>query len=157
VNLGRYWTDNLKTEIEGGWLSRAKVESYETIDVGADRVYAESDYVLEDLRLSISQSVQFGRNAWTHPFLGAGVDIDYLRTTEDRPPQQGFAYTGSQSRSVFVPGAHEREAKVRAVPFVKGGVKMYFSDCAFVVQEFKFGIARGLDHVLWKTGIGIDF
>lgn len=157
VSVGRYWTDHLKTEVEAGWLSAVKSQNYDAVPVGADRVFVESDYVMKDLRLSLSQSFQFGRNAWVHPFLGAGVDIDYLRSTENRSPQQGFVYTGSQSRSVFVPGAQEHETSLRAVPFAKGGAKFYVSDRAFIVQEFKFGIADGLDHFLWKTGFGIDF
>jgi hypothetical protein len=161
MNFGHYWTDNHKTEVEAGWLSTATSHSYEAIPIGADRAYVQSEYLFKDLRLSLSQSVQFGRNAWIHPFVGAGVDIDYLRTTEDRPPQFSTIFVSTTSsrdnRSVLVPGLREREAKVRAVPFAKGGFKIYVSDRAFVVQEFKFGIANGVDHVLWKTGVGIDF
>jgi opacity protein-like surface antigen len=161
INLGHYWTDHYKTEVEAGWLSTAKSHSYELLAIGADRAYVQSEYLFKDLRLSLSQSVQFGRNAWIHPFLGAGVDLDYLRSTEDRPPQIStiFVTTAStrDNRSVSVPGLRERETTLRAVPFAKGGFKIYVSDRAFLVQEFKFGFANGVDHVLWKTGVGIDF
>ncbi len=159
ANVGHYWTENLKTEVEAGWLSTTTSHSYEAFILNGERAYVQGDYVLKDLKLSVSQTFQFGHNAWIHPFLGAGVDLDYLRTTDDRPPQQAFVYPngGGPSRSILIPGVHERERAARAVGFAKGGFKMYVSDRAFVVQEFKFGFGRGLDHMLWKTGIGIDF
>lgn len=158
IGFGRYWTDHLKTEIEAGWLSTVKSERYQTVVVGLDPTYAESDVFFKDLRLSLAQSVQFGHNAWIHPFLGAGVDVDYLRTIEDRATQVNTIFLSSRdSRSVVVPEVHARETRFRAVPFVKGGFKFYITDRTFVVQEFKFGLANGVDHVLWKTGLGIDF
>jgi len=161
VNFGHYWTDNHKSEVEAGWLSTVKSNSYEAVSIGADRAFVESEYLFKDLRLSLSQSVQFGRNAWIHPFVGGGVDIDYLRTTEDRVPQVTTIFLSGVSsrdtRSVPVPGLHERETTVRAVPFAKGGFKFYVSDRAFVVQEFKLGFTSRVDHFLWKTGVGIDF
>jgi hypothetical protein len=158
INVGHYWTDHHKTEVEAGWLSTAKSEGYEDITIGADRVFVRSDYLFKDLRLSLAQSVQFGRNAWIHPFVAAGVDLDYLRTTEDRAPQISSIFvSGRENRSVAVPGIRERDTSIRAVPFAKGGFKIYLSDRAFLVQEFKFGFANRFDHVLWKTGIGIDF
>jgi opacity protein-like surface antigen len=159
LNVGHYWTDNLKTDVEAGWLSTTRSHPYETITLGTDRGYVQSDYVRKDLKLSVSQIVQFGRHAWVHPFLGAGVELDYLRTTEDRAPQEVTVYgtSGSQGRRVLIPGIHEQETNTRAVPFGKGGFKIYLSDRTFVVQEFKVGLTSGFDHVLWKTGVGIDF
>jgi hypothetical protein len=161
INFGHYWTDNYKTEVEAGWLSTAKSHGYELLPIGGAGAYVQSEYLFKDLRLSLSQSVQFGRNAWIHPFLGAGVDLDYLRITEDRPPQISTIFASStasrDNRSVSVPGLRERDTTLRAVPFAKGGFKIYVSDRAFLVQEFKFGFADGVDHVLWKTGVGIDF
>jgi len=161
INFGRYWTDHYKTEVEAGWLSTAESHSYELVQIGPDRAYVQSQYVFKDLRLSFSQSVQFGRNQWIHPFLGAGVDIDYLRTSEDRPAQISTVFASSVSardnRSVSIQGLRERETAVRAVPFAKGGFKIYVSDRAFLVQEFKLGFTDRVDHVLWKTGVGIDF
>jgi hypothetical protein len=159
ANVGHYWTENLKTDVEAGWLSTTKAHSYESIFINGDRAFVQGDYVVKDLKLSVSQIFQFGHHAWVHPFLGAGVDLDHRRTAEDRPSQQAFVYpTGSgPSRSILIPGIHERVRAVRAVGFAKGGFKVYLSDRAFVVQEVKFGLDRGLDHLLWKTGLGIDF
>jgi hypothetical protein len=161
LSFGHYWTDNLKTEAEAGWVSTAKTRSFETISIGANRAYVNSDYLFRDLRVSLSQSVQFGRNAWIHPFLGAGADITYRRTTEDRAPQFATVIVTSPpfgpSSQVFVPGEKEDEAGVKVIPFVKGGFKIYMTDRTYIVQEFKFGLGHHLEHALWKTGIGFDF
>jgi hypothetical protein len=158
INFGHYWTDHAKTDVEAVWVSPAKAQSYEPIFIGGDRAFAQTDYVFRDLRLSISQSVQFGRNAWVHPFLGVGIDVDYLRMQEDRSAQSSPVFVSTrETRSVLVPGSREHSASVRAVPFAKGGFKIYLSDRTYLAQEFKFGFAHGLDHVLWKTGVGIDF
>jgi len=162
LGAGHYWTDNLKTEVEAGWISTAKTRNFESIVIGGTRTYVYSDYLFRDLRLSLSQSVQFGHNAWIHPFLGAGADITYRRTTEDRAPQ--FApITVSPTTSpgpapqLFIQGERELETDVKVIPFVKGGFKIYMTDRAYLVQEFKFGLGRHLEHALWKTGIGFDF
>lgn len=158
ISLGHYWTDNLKTEVEAAWLGQAHADAYEEIVFGEDRTYAESDYRFRDIKVSLAQAFQFGRNAWVHPFLAGGVDVDRLQSTEDRPPQNRVIYLSNRdTRTVFIPGFRETETSVRVRPFVKTGLKMYVSDRSFLTTEVKFGLGGGVDHVLWKTGIGVDF
>jgi hypothetical protein len=159
VSTGHYWTQHLKTDVEAAWLSRAKATNYEPIIFNGASTYVSSTYLVKDLKLSLAQSFQFGRNAWVHPYVGAGADIIYRHETEDRAPQFASVFTGTNtpSRSVLVPASREHETDIHVVPFVKGGFKMYVSDRAFFVQEFKFGLGEHLDHALWKTGIGFDF
>ena len=159
MSAGHYWTHNLKTDVEAAWLSTAKATNYEPIILNGATTYVRSNYLVKDLKLSLGQSFQFGRNAWVHRYLGAGVDITHRRQTEDRPPQFASVFTGttSPSRTVLVPSLREHESEIRAVPFVKGGFKMYVSDRMFFTQELKFGLGEHLDHALWKTGIGVDF
>jgi hypothetical protein len=156
---GHYWNDHFKTEVEAAWMSHVAADSYEPEIVSGGTAYVRSGYGFQTVRLSVGQLYQFGENAWVHPYLGAGADVDYLRTTETRPEQTASVFpTGSStSRSVVVPGAFEREAGVRTRPFVKGGFKMYASDRVFFTTEWKFGIGDGVQHVLWKTGFGVDF
>jgi hypothetical protein len=159
VSTGHYWTQNLKTDIEAAWLSTAKADNYEPIIFGGASTYVRTSYRVNDLKVSLAQSFQFGRNAWVHPYLGAGADIIHRRETEDRAPQFASVFTGTNtpSRTVLIPASREHESDIRVVPFVKGGFKLYVSDRAFFVQEFKFGIGAHLEHALWKTGIGFDF
>ena len=155
---GHYWNDHFKSEVEGAWLSRVNVDAYETEDVAGGTAYFRSAYRFQNVRLSLGQSYQFGKNAWVHPYLGAGADIDYLRTAEERPAQTATVNVpGKPSSSVALPKLSERDTSVRVHPFVKGGFKMYASDRVFFTTEWKFGLGNGLQHALWKTGFGVDF
>jgi hypothetical protein len=156
--FGHYWTDHLKTEIEAAWLSEATARTYEDIVIDGDRTYAESVYRFKDVKVSFGQSLQFGRNAWVHPFVAAGVDLDRLQSIEDRPAQfQNIFLSGRGTRTVLIPQVRETETSVQVRPFVKTGLKMYVSDRSFFSTEVKFGLGSGVEHALWKTGIGVDF
>jgi hypothetical protein len=155
---GHYWTDHMKTEVEAAWLSHVNAESHENLVLSGTPTYAESRYRIQNIKLSIGQSYQFGRNAWVHPFVGAGVDIDRVHLSEDRPAQFRPSYSADRtSRAVHVPARHESETTVRAHPFVKTGLKMYASERGFFTTELKLGLRSGVDQVLWKVGIGVDF
>lgn len=161
IGFGHYWDDHLKTEVEGAWLGQARAHTYEEVVVGEDRTYVESDYRFRDINLSLAQAYQFGRNAWVHPFVACGVDVDRIQSTEDRPPQSRVVSAVSPStrdtRTLSIPGFRESETKVQVRPFIKTGLKMYVSDRSFFTTELKIGLGGGVEHVLWKTGIGIDF
>lgn len=156
---GHYWTDHLKTEVEAAWLSRVNFESYENVFVNGTPTYAESSYRIQHVKLSIGQSYQFGRNAWVHPFVGAGVDVDRVHIVEDRPAQFRSIYVSADrtSRTIQIPARSESETTVRAHPFVKTGLKMYASERGFFTTELRLGLRSGLDQVLWKIGAGVDF
>jgi hypothetical protein len=161
AGFGHYWNDHFKTEVAAAWASRVRVDGYESAVLPDGTVYFRTDYRFHSAKLSIGQLYQFGENAWVHPYLGAGVDLDYLRSTEDRPEQSVPAYgPGSPSGSaklVSLPKISERDTSVRARPFVKGGFKMYASDNMYFTTEWKLGVGDGLQHALWATGFGVDF
>ena len=158
LGVGHYWTDNLKTEVEAAWLTQATARSYEDIVIDGNRTYADSTYRFKNLKVSFAQTYQFGRNNWVHPFLSAGADVDRRQTTEDRPPQfRSVSLSSRDTRTVLIPGARETATTVQVRPFVKTGLKMYVSDRSFFTTEVKFGLGEGVEQVLWKTGIGVDF
>lgn len=156
---GHYWTDHLKTEVEAAWLSRVNAESYENLFLNGAPTYAESRYRIQHVKLSIGQSYQFGRNAWVHPFVGAGVDVDRIHIVEDRPAQFRSIYVPADrtSRTIQIPARSESKTTVRAHPFVKTGLKMYASEGGFFTTELRLGLKSGVDQVLWKIGVGVDF
>jgi len=159
AGVGHYCTDHQKTEIEAAWLSRVSFDSYgESVAVDGGTAYLSTGYRYQDVRVSVAQAYQFGRNAWVHPYLAVGVDVNHLRQTEDRPAQRQsvFFSNGSRIERSF-PAARESEASVRARPFVKAGFKMYVSERAFITTDWKIGVGDGVQHVLWRTGIGVDF
>jgi hypothetical protein len=155
---GHYWTDNLKTEVEAVWISPVETTSYEQVPIGGGFSYGRTAYRFQSSKLSFSQTYQFGRNAWVHPFLAAGVDVDYLRSVEDRPIQLATTVVNNRTGiPVQIPALHETESTIQARPFVKGGFKMYASDRLFFTTEWKLGLGDGVQNALWKTGIGVDF
>jgi outer membrane protein with beta-barrel domain len=160
VGVGHYWNDHLKTEIAGAWASRVRADGYELFAApgvsDGSTAYFQTVYRFQGAKLSISQLYQFGENAWVHPYVGAGVDVDYLRSTEDRP-EQNVSVPGLPRTTLSRPKTEERDTSVRSLPFVKGGAKMYASDRAYFITEWKVGFGDGLHHALWTTGFGVDF
>jgi hypothetical protein len=156
--VAHYWTDHLKTEAELGWFSPVRNESYEPVVFpDGSSSYARSDYVFRDLRASFAQSFQFGRNAWVHPYIGAGADVSVLRIEELRPAQSVQLFTSRTNQTRNLPAFAEEETETRIRPFVKTGLKLYMSDRGFVTTELKFAIHSGIEDVLWKTSLGFDF
>jgi hypothetical protein len=156
---GRYWTDHFKSEVEAAWLSRVNAESYELQNLDGGPAYVRTENRFQNVKFSLGQLYQFGENAWVHPYLGAGADIDYLRSTEERPAQLATipVPNGRTPSQLAVSKSSERETSVSVHPFVKGGFKMYASDRVFFTTEWKLGLGNGLQHALWKTGFGVDF
>ena len=157
---GRYWTDYLKTDIEAGWHSRTNSEIYDNLLVAGVQTYAVSNHRVRDLRLSVGQSYQFGRNQWVHPYVGVGADVIHRQSVLDRPTQsrpQTVSTSGRPFINVTIPARQERETRVLVQPFLKSGLKMYASERVFFLTELKLSFAPDLDHALWKLGVGFDF
>ena len=94
-DLGVYWTEHLKSEV--GISATTTGSSFVLVPIAAphDRAYpyASGRRRTREVRVVAQQIYQFGRNAWVHPYVGAGVAV--LRETSrlefDHPP---FAIPG---------------------------------------------------------------
>jgi len=146
---GWYWTDHLKTEVEAGVSSRASLLVYGVDFVNGAAITRYSRYSFATTRLGVSQQYQFLRNAWVHPFVGAGIDVVWEQTdrTEEFYP---------------LPGGHgavtyPRETDVLTRPFLTLGLKGYFSGRGFVRTDLKLVLDNSVDEVLIRFGIGVDF
>jgi hypothetical protein len=160
VNAGYYWTDHNKSEVEAGWIGKNTEDVYERLDNADGRFgYAYSTHTFETFRVTIAQTYQFGRNAWVHPFVGAGLDIDRDTHTTDREAQTVTTYSGSSGRasSLRVAARHDVETTVRSLPFAKAGFKAYTSERVFFATDLKFDVGSGVERVVWKAALGIDF
>jgi hypothetical protein len=156
VSAGHYWTTHLKTDIELGWSSPATSTTFGVVTVGSLQTYAETRHRFQDVRLALGQSYQFGRNAWVHPYVGAGADIIRRQAIHERSAQTGFVSSG-RSVSVTVPAFREADTAVHVHLFVKSGLKMYATERAFFATELKLGFGSDLDHAQLKLGVGFDF
>ncbi len=160
VSVGRYWTEHAKSEVECIWPG-------ETTTYSSDAELAEAYpaawvYVarrIRPLKVGFLQVYQFGHNAWVHPYLGVGLDVDIERITVDRPAQ-----TVSVSQSdrggpltVDVPATHSEDRSVRLRGAVVAGLKAYVSRHAFTRFDVRAAGASRLDQVAFRAGFGLDF
>ena len=154
---GHYWTDHLKTEVDGSWNSTRKRDIYETIERQGGYTFALSDYLAHDIRVGVVQLYQFGRNEWVHPYVGVGADVVRRDAWLERLPQSRTVFLQSRNIPVDIPAARERKTTVFAHAVFKTGLKMYATEKAFFNTELKFGVRRDVDHLVWKIGVGVDF
>ena len=146
---GWYWTDHLKTEVEGGVSSRASLLIYGVDFVNGAAITRYSRYSFATTRLGVSQQYQFLRNAWVHPFIGAGLDVIWEQT--DRT-EETFPLQGGHGEATF-----PRRTDVLTRPFVTLGLKGYFNGRGFVRTDFKLVFDNSVDEALFRFGIGVDF
>jgi outer membrane protein W len=146
---GWYWTDHLKTEVEAGVSSRASLLIYGVDFVNGSPLTRYSRYSFATTRLGVSQQYQFLRNAWVHPFVGAGVDVIWEQTdrTEEVYPLQG-----GRGGATF-----PRQTDVLTRPFLTLGLKGYFNARGFVRTDLKLVFDNSVDEALFRFGIGVDF
>jgi hypothetical protein len=157
VSGGHYWTDHLKTEVDASWNGQKRGDVFETIERQGGYTFALWDYRADDIRLGVSQLYQFGRNAWVHPYVGAGADIVFRQLSLDRAPQSRTVFSQNRSIPVTIAAATERKTTVFAHAVIKSGLKMYVTEKSFFSTELKVGLRRDVDHVVWKLGMGVDF
>jgi hypothetical protein len=152
---GLYWTDHLKTEMAVAWTGEASRFDQELLPGSLARLfYFENKY--RSLVASAAQSYQFGRNAFFHPFVTAGIDVDRERYTKDRPAQSSFV-GGPQPHTIVIPASKTTETRVQTRPFAGVGFKGYLSRGGFFRTDLKVGFAGGVEQITWRAGFGADF
>ena len=67
ASFGWYWTDHLKTEIEGGVSSAADLLVYTPTVIDGRQATLYSTHRFSTSRLAIGQQYQFYRNVWVPP------------------------------------------------------------------------------------------
>ena len=142
---GYYWTDHLKTEVEVA--ASGETDAYADYTYPA-YAYSYDHHYYRDVLVSAAQVYQFGRNAFFHPFVSAGLDIDRERDETERTV---FGYPGNRVTT------ERTDTAVRARPFEAAGFKAYFSERVFFRMDTKAGFRNRLDQVTWKIGFGVDF
>lgn len=155
---GFYWTDNLKTEVEvvsAGGGDAAYVEDARIPGVPFARIYSHHHFA--NVVASVGQAYQFGRNAWFHPFVAAGIDVDRQHDRGERDAQSIALGVGPSPRPIVIPPLTTTKTEVRVRPYASTGFKAYFNERAFFRTDIRFSARDGLEQVVWRLGIGIDF
>ena len=156
LGIGRYWTEHLKTEAELAITGQGNLVSFEELESepGVSR-YLYRDHTYRIRTLSLVQAWQFGHNAWVHPFLGAGIDVDWERRTVETNLQ----VSDNRTDPVFTVEAVSRETRTEVIPraVAVAGLKAYLTRNAFFRTDVRASFSETVDQVAWRFGVGWDF
>jgi hypothetical protein len=151
--FGVYWTEHVKSEVEVGLSGERSVFSAERLEVGRNLSrYLYRENYLESRSFSVTPTYQFLHNAWIHPFVGVGVDVEWEhRRTESRIQ----TFSGSGAVDEELPETSDRTVGARLA--LSTGFKGYVARKAFVRSDVRVAFASGVRDVKWRIGGGIDF
>lgn len=156
VGIGHYWTEHLKTEAELAITGQGRLVSFEELE-SEPRVsrYLYRDHTYRVSTLSLVQAWQFRRNAWVHPFLGAGLDVDWERRTVETSLQ----VSDDRAEPAFTMVALPRQTRTEVIPraVAVAGLKAYLTRNAFFRTDVRASFRESVDQVVWRFGIGLDF
>jgi hypothetical protein len=159
IDVGRYWTPHLKTEASATVTTEGDVYVTERFVVPGQPspLFFSREHHLGLTSANLSASYQFFENAWGHPFLGAGVQLGWEHERIETPFP--FAYgSGPNSRFDVPPVVDPERTTFSARPFVTGGAKLYVGERGFIRTDLSAAASgRGVTHVWWRVGAGIDF
>jgi hypothetical protein len=157
AGIGHYWTEHLKTEAGFAVSGRGNLVSFEDLhdEPSLSRsVYRNHSYRMRTL--SVVQIYQFRHNEWVHPFLGAGLDLDWERRTVDGSVQV-IDSRGDQPILLSEPLPQETHNQFVVRGVAIAGFKAYVSRNAFLRTDLRASVTDGLDQVAWRFGFGWDF
>jgi hypothetical protein len=162
ASIGRYWTEHVKTEVEVAVTNTLRFTGPE-VDYGdAPFYYIYANQRLQRVKVSGLVVYQFLHNAWWHPFVGAGIDVDRDRRDVDRPAQRVprnpySAGPGTPIEYTDVPALSRSTSAVKTRGMVVAGYKAYVSQHAFFRNDLRWTIDGDVNQVTARFGFGIDF
>ena len=155
--LGWYWTDHLKTEVELGATSPGELYAVQTIDVAGQRAYGSSEHRFSTRRFTAGQQYQFFRNAWVHPHVAAGADLTWETHQQRDDPIVLYDQASRTSRLVRQARTIGPSTDLSVRPFAEIGTKLYLSRRGFFRTDLRLTFSDGIDEVLLRLGLGVDF
>jgi hypothetical protein len=156
AGTGWYWNDHLKTELDFGAGSEAHAYSSRPITLQGRITFVTSQSSFEQRTLALSQQYQFFRNVWFHPHIAAGANITWERVTEEIYPVTIYEPPGPP-RLIERGRIEGPRTNVTVSPFVATGFKAYMSRRAFFRTDLRVSFRGGVDDVLVRMGLGIDY
>lgn len=154
---GWYWTDHLKTEIDGGRSGTSRRYAPRVVDAGGRPEYGASIYEVSSRRLAVSQQYQFFRNVWFHPHLGLGLDLTWEKTKRRDEPVYTYDPVTRQSRIVEQIRTFPTRTDLLSRPFAEVGFKAYTTRRSFFRGDVRVLFRDGVEDVLFRCGFGADF
>jgi hypothetical protein len=156
-SMGWYWTDHLKTEIDAGAGTTASAYASEPLVINGRTSYSFIDSSVTRRAAGISQHYQFFRNAWFHPYVGAGATITWQRVTERIGPVFIYDEASRTSRVVSPERREGPHTQVLWRPHVGTGFKAYMTQRAFFRSDLRVSLGHGVEDLAVRFGFGVDF
>ena len=155
--VGWYWTDHLKTEVEYIASSEVDREVYTFRREGPVSINRESRFQFGTRRLAVGQHYQFMRNVTFHPYIAAGLDVNWESIEREDGEERIFDSNAPQPRTGAPPERFPKRTEVHARPFAGLGFKAYMAPRSYFRTDLKFVIDGGVEEVMMRFGIGVDF
>lgn len=155
--FGWYWTDHLKTEIGADTTGTASFYRFEYLGSPAFSTSRSSTVEIKGTAVGVLQQYQFLRNAWVHPFLGAGVEMRRERRVEAFDPVTAYDAATREWRIVEPARRVEPPARWQARGVLAAGLKGYASTRVFARVDLKVALRGGVDEAVLRFGLGVDF
>jgi len=159
VDVGRYFTPHIKTELGATFTSTGEVYSTDQFVVPTlpSPVFFSREHRFSVNALNVAAAYQWFDNTWVHPFVGAGVQLAWERHRVETPFPTAFTRDGRGPITV-PPVAAESETRFDPRPFLSGGAKFYVSEQGFIRTDLAAAFdGHGATRVTWRIGGGIDF
>jgi hypothetical protein len=155
--IGWYWTEHVKSEIDAAASTESDLYVNRQITIDGQPAFASSEYAFSTRRIAVSQVYQFGHNAWFHPHVAAGLDLNWERVRQSDEEIYYFDPRPREGRVVRRPPPDPDRTDFRARPFAAVGFKAYLTPRAFFRTDLRFVGGGDLEQVLWRVGFGVDF
>ena len=156
IGFGWSWTPHIRTEIEASASSRVRHFSNTPIIVDRLPGYAAVENSFSTRRLTLGAQYQFGENAWFHPQLSAGLDLNWESRRTLHLDTYVFDPSTRQSRGIRPEMRETKRTVLHARPFVGAGFKAYMTPRTFFRSDVRIVALERLDDVLLRFGFGVD-
>lgn len=154
---GWYWTDHLKTEVDVGATTTAKLRTYPRRVIDGQQTNTPIEYSFSTRKLAVAQLYQGLRNQWVHPYAAVGVEATWERVSESHGPTFVYDQTTRTSRQVLPARTAGPETDLVVRPFGAVGFKAYLTPRSFFRSDLRLTFRGGIDEVLARFGFGFDF
>lgn len=158
LEVGRYWTSHLKTELGVVFLPSHQGGGQESVIVPTGQ--SGTAYITSRVRqtqFTVAATHQFGENAFVHPYVSVGARVGLLDINQSRWPRADV-FADGRYVSYVIPAIDRHFTDVRVRPYAALGSKSYFSERIFVRPEVMLAFGnRGLGQYALRVAFGVDF
>jgi hypothetical protein len=155
AQFGYYWTENLKLEAEVSGSGEGRGWSTEEgRNPSGLPFYRYREHGLTARTVSGGLVYQFGHNQFLHPFIGAGLDVDFTRNLVRTT---GFWVEDPRGQEPLPAMPDETIDETHAGAFGLVGLKAYFNERVFFRGDLKLGTSGPERKIVGRALVGVDF